>query len=273
MALAVALLAAGPAPGPPSEVAGAPVSAATTGMNPHQEPASQEAPAEAELPPAREVIDRYVEAIGGEELIRSFESRRATGTFEVQGQGLGGTVAIHSAAPDRLLVELEYEGVGAVHAGFDGEVGWSIDPITGPRVLSGQELEQLRDEADFYGDLHDPSRYASVETMSREEFAGHDTWKIRLERPSGRVYFEYYDVDSGLMVGNEGEQASMMGTLQVVSVIDGYQEFGGLLIATRVTQDFGMGQEAVTLLQTVEHDTVADEVFALPQEIQALLQQ
>lgn len=238
-----------------------------------QEGAPQEGAPQTELPPAREIIDAYVEAIGGEELVRSFESRRATGTFEVRGQGVTGTVEIRSAAPNRLAIELLYEGVGAVRTGFDGEVGWSIDPITGPRVLRGQELDQLRDDADFYGDLHDPEKYVAVETLAREEFGGHDTWKVRLERPSGRVYFEYFDVETGLMVGNEGEQASMMGTLDVVSVLGDYREFDGLRIATRVTQDFGMGQTAVTVLDHVEHGTLSAEDFALPPQIEALIQQ
>lgn len=237
------------------------------------DPEQQEAPAAVELAPAPEVIERYVDAIGGEELVRSFESRRATGSFEIRGQGLGGTVEIRSAAPDRLVIELQYEGVGTARTGFDGEVGWAIDPVTGPRLLQGEELDQLRDDADFYGDLHHPSKFAAVETVAHERFAGYDTWKIRLERSSGRVYFEYFDVETGLMVGNEGEQASMMGPLNVVSVIGDYREFDGLRLATRVTQDFGMGQEAVTILDSVEHGTLDDSDFALPPQIVTLVQQ
>lgn len=233
--------------------------------------AQEPAPQATELAEARQVIDRYVEAIGGAELLRSFTSRRATGRFEIPGQGLAGDVEILAAAPDRLLVTITFPGVGVTRTGYDGEVGWSMDPITGPRVLEGAELQQLRADADFYADLHPPDSYRTMETIERTDIQGHTAWKVRLVRDSGRETFEYFDVDSGLMVASEGPQETMMGTLQVTSVLSEYREFDGILIATHLEQDLGMGTRAVTVIEMVEHGEIEASAFDLPAEIRVLV--
>src|SRR3712207_8571336 len=36
---------------------------------------------------------------------------------------------------------------GQMSSGYDGTVGWSVNPMQGPRLLEGKELEQLREDA------------------------------------------------------------------------------------------------------------------------------
>lgn len=223
-----------------------------------------------ELPDATAIVARYVEAIGGEDVVRSQESRHASGRFEMPSQGLGGTLDIWAATPDRLLIRIDIAGLGESKTGYNGEVGWSIDPIMGPRVLEGKELAQLREEADFHADLHESDDIVAIETVEQTTFKEQPVYKVRIERRSGREYFEYFSVDSGLIVGVEGPQDSVMGTINVVSTLEDYRQFGPVLGPSRVVQEFGSGQRAVSIIESVDFDSVSPSMFELPEQIKAL---
>ena len=225
-----------------------------------------------QLPGSREVVDRYVEAIGGRDAIMEYSSSMATGKMEVVGQGLSGSMTIYGAAPSSTLVIVDFTAVGLEsRTGYNGEVGWSTDAMTGPRLLLAGELQQLAEESDFYSDLHESAGIASMEVLEQVEFAGHSTYKLKVVYASGRETFEYYDVDTGLRAGAEGVHESLMGSLNVVTIVEDYQQFGNVMVPTRMTQAFGPGQTVVVTIERVEFGNVDPEIFALPAEIQVLL--
>ena len=62
-----------------------------------------------------------------------------TGTMEVKGIGLKGSMTSYHAAPDKMLVEITIQGVGTILDGSDGEVAWEISALQGPRLKEGDE--------------------------------------------------------------------------------------------------------------------------------------
>ncbi len=91
----------------------------------------------AALPPAEEILKKYRAAIGGEEAIRSHTVRSVSGTFEIPAQGMRGELVVLAAAPDMIRLTITLPGLGEMQRGFDGKVGWSVDPAIGPRLLEG----------------------------------------------------------------------------------------------------------------------------------------
>jgi hypothetical protein len=221
------------------------------------------------LPSAAEILTRHRDAAGGETAIRRYRSRRVTGRFELTAQGIQGPLEMLAAAPDKLLLRMDVSGLGRIERGFDGSVGWSIDPGIGPRVLEGRELDELQHSAEFYSELKDPSEFKSVRVLERATFEGKECYAVELVRPSGISIVEYYDVTSGLLAGSRMESTSAMGSIPTVAVVEEYREFGGVLLPTRARQR-AMGVEWVLTITTVEHDVVPDEAFAPPPAIAAL---
>jgi carboxyl-terminal processing protease len=225
------------------------------------------------LPAATELIDRHVAAIGGREAIEGHTSSRVTGSLEIVGQGLVGEMTVYAAAPDKTLLIVSFAAAGIEsRTGYDGTVGWSIDSLMGERLLHGGELAQISDESDFHADLHAPEKFTSMETIGLTELAGQQAYKVRLVHAvSGREIFEYFAVDSGLMIGTEGVQESLMGSINVVTEVHDYQPFGNLLVPTRILQQIGPGQSVVATIEDVELDTVDPAIFELPAAIKALI--
>jgi hypothetical protein len=221
------------------------------------------------LPPAREVIARYVKAFGGRDALMTRTSMHSTGTFEIASMGMRGTMESFSAKPNRVLIKVAFPGMGEMRQGFDGEVGWSIDPASGPSVLEGRQLTERKQDSDFLNMLHDESKFSAMETVERVTFEGKDAYKVKLTRTSGDVYHEFFDVESGLLVGSIVSRESPMGRIEATSVMGDYKTFGGILLPTRITQKGVVGEIVITI-NSVEFDTVPPETFALPPEIKAL---
>lgn len=219
------------------------------------------------LPPARQILDRHIQEIGGRQALQRIQSVKTTATLSFSG--LSGEMTAYAARPNRLLVHTSLPGVGEIRTGYDGQVAWSVDPVQGPRLLTGRELEDMRERARFDQMTKDPATYTSIETVQRTTFEGRPVFEVKVVRPSGREETEYYDAETGLQIGQITTQSSAMGQIQVTSVMSDYQRFGPLLMATKSVQRLGPQEISVTMT-AVEYDTVADSVFALPPEIKAL---
>ena len=226
---------------------------------------------EGTLPPAREIIDKHVKAIGGRQAVLSHKSAHATGTFSVPTSGMVGTIETFNAAnPDRALVRITIPGLGDMLNGYDGSHGWAVTPMTGPMLQMGKELDQTKLDSDFYAELRDPKRYTSIKTVEKTVFEGRPCYKLSLVRIDGNEDFEFYDAETGLRAGSINTRESPMGTVTTTSVEGHYRKFGNVLQATTLTQKM-MGVEQKLTLSSVEYDNVAPTVFDLPAEIKALI--
>jgi hypothetical protein len=230
------------------------------------------AAAQASLPPAEEILKKYREAIGGEEAIRSHTVRSVSGTFEIPAQGMRGELVVLAAAPDRMRLTITLPGLGEMQRGFDGKVGWSVDPAIGPRLLDGRELDELKHSADFYDDLHDASKYSSVTVVGKTMFEGQECYEVKLVRASGFEYTEFFSLSTGLLAGVKMNASSQLGSVPVTTAVSEYKPFGGVLAPT-ITRQRMMGLESVTTITAVSYDAIDPKTFELPASIAALAAQ
>jgi hypothetical protein len=224
------------------------------------------------LPHADEVLKKYRVAIGGEEAIRKHTTRSVKGTFEIPAQGMKGDLSIMAAAPDMIRVMVTLPGLGELQRGYDGKLGWSIDPAIGPRLLEGSELAEFKHSADFYDDLHDPKKFKSITVVGKTVFEGQDCYEVKLVKETGFEYTEFFSVASGLIVGGKLNASSQMGSVPVTSAVSDYKAFGGVLVPT-ITRQRMMGLEQLTTVISVSFDPIDPKAFELPPAIAALAAQ
>ncbi len=222
-----------------------------------------------DLPSAKDLISKHIAAVGGEAKIRSVDSMVAKGTADMP-QGMSAQLEMHQKAPDKFFMKMTIEGFGDVTTGYDGEVAWSDNPMTGPMLIQGEQLKDMQRQADIHADLSYDSLYPTQETVERLTFAEQDAYKVRLVDTDGKESFQYFSVDSGLVIGNEGEQTNDMGTLMVVSEIREYKDLGGFLVPTKIVNKM-MGIESVMTMTDVSIDNVDESVFELPESIKTLV--
>ena len=227
------------------------------------------ATASAELPDARTIVDRHIKAIGGRAAILAHKSMHASGTLSVPSSGLSGPVDVYGAAPARALVKASIQGIGEITDGYDGTQAWTINPMMGPSLKTGKELEQTKLDADFYSELRDPKTY-TLTTIEKTLFDGRDCYKIKVTRPDGSEDFDFYDVATGLRAGSINTRETQMGTMTVTNTESGYKPFGKLTQATVLVQKI-MGIEQRITIESVEYDKVDPSMFEPPAVIKALI--
>lgn len=235
----------------------------------------KEAPAKeaasTELPTARAVIDRYIEVAGGKEAFLKHDSILIKGKTEVAGKELGGSMTLATKKPNKMALTVDLAGI-AIKTGFDGKVGWQLNPITGPSIMEGGELRDVSRQSDFFSILKDDKGFKSMENLGKTEFEGEECYKIKLVYADGGEITEYYSVKTGLQKGFVGSQESQLGTITATSVNEEHKKFGDLTLPSRVTQKMaGAGLSQTMVVQSVEFDTVPDSMFEPPAEIKALL--
>jgi len=223
-----------------------------------------------DLPGAPSLIARHVAAIGGAEALRAIATMRATGVTELPAQGMRGTFEMLAGRPAKSVLRLEMGGIGKVETGFNGTVGWMLDPMVGPSVVSGRQLDEMRNESHFDAVLHPADLIKSMATTARVEFDGRSAFKVHVVFHSGQQRDEYFDVDTGRMLGVEGESQTPLGVMPVKVMLRDYKAFGALTHPGRMVQS-AMGIEQHFLFEQYEYNTVKPEAFEPPPVIRAII--
>ncbi len=222
------------------------------------------------LPSASEIISRHVAALGGEKAFKAIKSMHLRGTVEVKSQGLSGTFELFQARPDKMVQHVVIPASGSIDEGYDGKVGWMIDPQAGPSLLADRELADFVADAWFDSPLHSPDHIREMTVLERTQFNNRPAFKLRVVYIGGQERFEYFDAENGLQIGIEGQYATPMGVMPMRATYQDYQKFGTILqISSLVERMLGIDQNRH--LDLVEYNDVPSSVFDLPKPIKALI--
>lgn len=235
-------------------------------------PTAAQAPAQSVPgnPSARDIVNRFIEQAGGRLSFKAVRSMHVVGTFTVTGQALKGELEMLAARPNRLVTRINMTGLGRLEEGFDGRIGWSMDPLRGPSLVSGRALEERSDGAWFDGALYEPDHIKELTLVGREEFDKRPVYRIRTVSMRGTEGFQFFDVETGFRIGAEARREMVMGIVPSTTVYREYKRFGLLMFPSVIVQR-ALGQEQVFRLSNYQFNTVPETAFELPAQIRALI--
>jgi len=221
-----------------------------------------------QLPPAQQIVDKYVEAIGGRAVIARQRHRRIVSESTMPAMGLTMSTEMLTSSPNKMVMKIDIPGMGVMSSGYDGTVAWSNNPMQGPRVLDGSELKEAVRGADFSGSI-DYTGHRS-ETLGEMTVAGRPCWNLKMTHiATGMEQENCFDKESGLLVRTSTKTQGPTGETQVVAVLSEYKDFGGIKMATRSVLSIN-GQEMTGTVKSVSYDPIDASAYALPAEIRAL---
>jgi hypothetical protein len=221
-------------------------------------------------PPAEEVIERYLAAIGGRDLLLRRTSSHTTGRVEVPAAGMTGAIEVLVAGPRAATMRATIEGFGEQQMGILGDVAWSIDPMAGPRLLEGGEKDTMVETADPTVAARDAHHFSTRESIGFAEYDGERCVEVRYVFHSGRETVDCYSLESGLLIGNRTQRQTAMGSMPVTTRLTEYREFGGMRLPTRLVQQVA-GIEQITTIEAVHYDVVEESAIRMPPQIRALV--
>jgi carboxyl-terminal processing protease len=221
------------------------------------------------LPPAAGILERYVEGIGGADLVLGRRSIRMNGTFEMPDAGYVGRLELLRVAPGASRMRVHVDGYGAVEEAFDGEVGWALSPNASARLIEGAELDHLREESDLRAIVRHADLIDDMATVAHDEVRGRACWRVNLLWRSGRATSDCYDVESGMLLSTHGEQPTPTGPVQVVTIIEEWGEYGGYRYPRIVRQEIS-GVEQRFVVDRIAFDDATRNDIARPASVRAL---
>ena len=143
------------------------------------------------------VRDRYVEALGGEEVLAAVDSVRLTGTYIFNGEANPFTLV--QQRPDRFRFEVQLPGFTYVEAS-DGETTWRLSQRSDPplSILDADAGTRLIEEWGGIGGPLLAADSAGLEIVGKEEIDGTECFHLALTLPSGNRQDWYLDAESHL---------------------------------------------------------------------------
>lgn len=231
---------------------------------------SQESPKATPLPSVQQVMDHYVSAMGGHEAIFKAKSMTIRGKF-LTGPGEGMSLdRIAYYKGGKMLYQITLPDGSRYQEGFDGAVGWQLDPKDGPRLSEGDEIKSKARDADMYYPARILDYFSTMEVVEVTDFEGHTCYHLKGTNKWGIVNEHFYDTTTGLLVGYRFNSKWRGGPGDEREVFSDYKDFGGWLRPTRATHKSSEGTQVETTT-SISFDDVQDSVFTLPDAIKALL--
>jgi hypothetical protein len=219
------------------------------------------------LTTAEQVLERYKQALGGEQAIENVQSMTVQGEVESTSRP-GKSTFVYYAKPFKTLFKLTRADGTQVTVGFDGKVSWTITP-KGTEIDHDTALGAIRRDADLQYPLHQPDYFEKLELAGVTDFEGHRCYWLHGTTKWGKDNNQFYDVETGLLVGYRFESDDSSKTL-TFAIFQDYRNFGGPLIATRNTTRAGDKSQTFTY-KSVSYEPLADSIFELPPAVKALV--
>lgn len=231
--------------------------------------AAQVVSAQATLPAAAGLLSKYATAVGGPAYLNA-KAIVSKGGLSMPAAGLNATFQMTQLAPNQMQMVTTIPGMGEVQVGFDGTTGWAMDPMQGPRVLSGQELDQIRDESDRRANVRAAELFSAMETVADTTMNNEACYLVKLTWKSGRESYDCYSKASGLLIASKTVQKTAMGEIPVVSYLSDYKKFGEVTVPTKTVQELA-GQQQIITISTVEFGDGKGVTIAPPDAVKALI--
>jgi photosynthetic reaction center cytochrome c subunit len=213
------------------------------------------------FPPADQLLDKYLAAIGGADALQKVTSRVEKGTLTAFG-GQHFPVDVYAKAPDKRLSIMHLPNGESVTA-FDGKQGWLSVPGR-VHMMTQAENAAARIDADLYFPLHVKTLYDKFRVNAGEKIDGHDTYLVvglKEGQPPLRLYF---DKESGLLLRLVRYAETPLGRNPTQIDYADYRESNGLKVPFRWTLSRPGAQFTIQVEQLQQNVPVDDAKFVSP---------
>ncbi len=239
-----------------------------------------------------EILDKYIQALGGAQRLASLKSYAATGTsVGFGGFGGGGEVHIYAQSPDKRTLHIQFAaatGRGDEVRSFNGTIGWIKTPLAvlTDYELSGGELDGARLDAQLsfpgqikqvltnlrvslptaISDLPAPSSQTGKEAV---DGIGQDRAVNVLQGsgPHGLLATLYFDQKSGLLLREVRYGRTPIGRVPTQIDYSDYRDVDGIKMPFHLTFAWLDGRDAIQLNEVKLNVPIDAKNFERPVEM------
>lgn len=142
-----------------------------------------------------EVLDKYINAIGGKEKLLALKTVKMDGSLNVQGFDVGVVTTISHGVGSRT--DISVPGMGEGYQIMTPTKGWSFMPFQGqtaPEEVGEDMVKAGQNSLDLQSPfLNYKEKGNSVELLGKEKAEGKDCYKVKLTNKFGKITTVFID--------------------------------------------------------------------------------
>lgn len=216
-------------------------------------------------PTAAQILDKYLQAVGGAQRAAGLTSYVAKGTYTGYGpENFPRPVEIWAKAPNQKIVVLRDPMSGDNVTVFDGRSGWISAPFRPIDVLElhGAELDAARAEAELTFPAN--IKQALTNMRSSSDFINNRTVLAVQGNKGNALVTMYFDEESGLLSRLVRSTPSPVGRVMAQTDYADYREVAGLRLPFRWTTSWFDGRTNFEMSDMQTNVAVDAARFAKP---------
>lgn len=225
---------------------------------------------------AEEIVENYLENIGGREKLAALKSVKMTAKVNAQGMEL--PITMYQKAPGKQRMDLIFQGQKITQMCFDGEQGWSTNFMTmEAEKWDAEQSLVMQTEMDFPNPfLNYKEKGHTLSLEGEETIEGAECYKIKVVKQpividgqsEENFSFHYFDKESlvPIMQRDFAKVGPMKGQASETYFSD-YQEVAGVYFPYSVSQKMnGQSIFAFSVEELTVNEELEDAMFAFPEK-------
>ncbi|MGB6431389.1 MAG: c-type cytochrome [Candidatus Acidiferrales bacterium] len=224
-------------------------------------PASEAPELPTNLPTVSQLLENYVNALGGAAAIEKITSRVEKGTAAIRGQSVG--LEIFTQAPDKQAL-IRHLPDGDSLAIFDGQEGWLVYPGRPTRAMEDAEIVAARMDSDLQFPLRVQQIFPEVRVEYPEKIGDREAYVLSCVTQGQPAVKLYFDEQSNLLLRVLRYVESPLGLDPTQIDYADYRDVDGVQVPFRVTIA-QPGSTSIIQIDDVQQNIPIDDIkFAKP---------
>jgi photosynthetic reaction center cytochrome c subunit len=213
-------------------------------------------------PTPDQLLEKYVQALGGSSAIDRISTRTMKGTIEFGGKSF--PVDIYCKAPD-ARISFTHMPEGDSLTAFNGHEGWLGMPGRPIREMRGSDLDGASIDADVHLATHLKEIFTEMRVGGTEKTGEHDTYELIGQRTGKPPMHLYFDQQSGLLLRLVRYGDTALGWLPTQIDYADYREANGIKVPYRWTLARPSGRFTIQVNDLQQNVPVDDAKFVKPE--------
>ncbi|MEQ8361220.1 MAG: insulinase family protein [Cyclobacteriaceae bacterium] len=207
---------------------------------------------------AKNVIDKYIQEIGGAK--RANEIKSLMMIYKAQAMGAELTMTVNKSAPNKSVLEISANGVTFQKVVSNGKE--AIISSMGQTVpMDTETREKTFFESAIFPEL--ALEGTSTKLISIEKVDGKDAYAIEFTLTSGGTSTYYYDTETGLKVKQTENLETPQGTMVSTTTYSDYKEVDGIRFPQKIGQQQGPMGFTFELVEVKVNPELKDALFSV----------
>jgi photosynthetic reaction center cytochrome c subunit len=212
-------------------------------------------------PTAEQLLDKYVQEVGGAAAIDKVTTRVMKGAIDVGGKSL--PIDIYSKDPEKRISFTHMPDGDSVTA-FNGHEGWLGIPGHPLREMHGSDLDGAAIDADLHLATHFKLMFSDMQVYGTEKVGDHEAYVVVGQREGKPPIRLYFDQESGLLLRLLRFGDTALGLLPTQIDYADYRDTQGVKIPYRWTLARPSARFTIQVNDVLQNVPVDDARFVKP---------